>query len=152
ASHARVFRETQSWPRDSQRHCSIAVRGVGERSMRAKLFGVLAALACVAAIWGATYQAGLAKDETKMPAMAQGSMKMDHGPNVPAPDMVDNFRLVDQHLVSHDLYELGDAPAIVIAVQGNGCPIVRNTVADLEALKKQFAAQGVEFLMINPNM
>lgn len=63
---------------------------------------------------------------------------------------VDNFRLMDQHRQSHELYYYDDASAIVLMVQMNGCPIVRNLLTDLGALQEEYEDRGVEFAMINP--
>ncbi len=68
-----------------------------------------------------------------------------------AGDRVDNFRLLDQTGASHELHYLSDAKAIVLMVHGVGCPIVRQTLPELSAVRKQFAVQGVEFLLINSN-
>ena len=43
-------------------------------------------------------------------------------------DRVDNFRLVDAAGKAHELYYLSDMKAVVLMVQGNGCPIVRQAV------------------------
>ena len=43
---------------------------------------------------------------------------------------VDNFVLLDHKGDAHDLYYHKNASAIVIMVQGNGCPIVRNALTD----------------------
>ncbi len=66
-------------------------------------------------------------------------------------DRVDNFRLLDQNGASHELRYLSDAKAIVLMVHGVGCPVVRHSLPELVAVRKQFAAQGVEFLLINSN-
>ncbi len=66
-------------------------------------------------------------------------------------DHIDNFRLLDQTGTSHELRYLSDAKAIVLMVHGIGCPIVRQSLPELAAVRKQFASQGVEFLMINSN-
>ena len=65
---------------------------------------------------------------------------------------VDNFRLLDQNGASHELYYLSDAKAVVIMVHGNGCPIVRNTLPGLKEIRDRYRDQGVEFLLINPNL
>jgi thiol-disulfide isomerase/thioredoxin len=65
---------------------------------------------------------------------------------------VDNFRLTDETGKSHLLYALKDAPAVVLVMQGNGCPIVRKMTPDLEAIRARYAAKGVEFMMINSNL
>jgi mono/diheme cytochrome c family protein len=70
-----------------------------------------------------------------------------------SPDQhVENFELLDHAGVSHELYYLSDAKAVVFMVQGNGCPIVRNALPELKAIRDTYSAKGVEFLMINSNM
>jgi mono/diheme cytochrome c family protein len=66
--------------------------------------------------------------------------------------VVDNFRLTDETGRSHLLYARKDAPAVVLVMQGNGCPIVRNMTSDLRNLRDAYAAKGVEFMMINSNI
>lgn len=64
---------------------------------------------------------------------------------------VENFMLLDQHGDSHELYYYSDADAITLIVQGNGCPIIRNALPDLKALRDQFVEENVVFLMLNAN-
>ncbi|WP_262693547.1 redoxin domain-containing protein [Kordiimonas aquimaris] len=66
-------------------------------------------------------------------------------------DYVDNFTLLDHKGRSHELYYYSDAPAIVLMIQGNGCPIVRNAWSDYQAVRDQFLGQGVQFYMLNAN-
>lgn len=65
---------------------------------------------------------------------------------------VENFTLLDQNGDAHELYYYSDASAIVITVQGNSCPIVRNLLPDLKDVRQEYAEKGVEFLMINSNL
>ncbi|MBX9964013.1 MAG: redoxin family protein [Burkholderiales bacterium] len=67
-------------------------------------------------------------------------------------DRVDNFRLLDQNGVSHELRYLSDAKAVVLMVQGNGCPIVRQALPALRELRDSYRDRGVEFLLINSNL
>ena len=67
-------------------------------------------------------------------------------------DRVENFRLFDHAGGSHELYYHDDAKAIAFLVQGNGCPIVRNAMPRFKELRDEFAAQGVQFFMINSNL
>ena len=64
----------------------------------------------------------------------------------------DNFVLLDHKGDAHDLYYYNNSPAIVIMVQGNGCPIVRNALTDYNALREEFAANGTTFFMLNSNL
>ena len=68
------------------------------------------------------------------------------------PAHVDNFMLLDHRGDAHELHYYGDAPAIVLIVQGNGCPIVRNALADYRELSDAYAPKGVEFFMLNANL
>lgn len=66
--------------------------------------------------------------------------------------VVDNFRLLDQQGKSHELYYLSDMKAVVVMVQGNGCPIVRQALPALAEIRARYQAQGVEFLLLNSNL
>ncbi|MBM3846563.1 MAG: redoxin domain-containing protein, partial [Verrucomicrobia bacterium] len=70
-------------------------------------------------------------------------------PVVPRP--VKNFRLLDQNGASRELHRQKHHKALVLFVTGNGCPIARQTLPALRELKAEFAAQGVEFWLINSN-
>ena len=65
---------------------------------------------------------------------------------------VADFALADQHGVQHRLASYRDAAAVVLTVQGNGCPIVRNALPDLAAVRARFRDRDVAFLMINSNL
>lgn len=65
---------------------------------------------------------------------------------------VDNFALTDQTGTTHELFDDGDAKVIVLVVQGNGCPVVRNALIDLTAVRERLEGEPVRFLMINSNL
>jgi thiol-disulfide isomerase/thioredoxin len=65
---------------------------------------------------------------------------------------VDQFTLEDQHGATHNLEWLADKSAIVIMIQGNGCPIVRNAWPTYRELRDTYQNEGVEFLMLNSNL
>lgn len=65
---------------------------------------------------------------------------------------VADFALADQHGVQHRLASYRDAAAVVLTVQGNGCPIVRNALPDLAAVRARFRDRDIAFLMINSNL
>ena len=67
-------------------------------------------------------------------------------------EVVDNFRVLDQNGKSHELYYSSDMKAVVIMVQGNGCPIVRQAIPALKQIRDKYQAQGVEFLLLNSNL
>ncbi len=64
---------------------------------------------------------------------------------------IENFALIDQNDVFHELYYYSDKKAIVLISQGNGCPIIRKSINYLNDLKNKYAGQNVTFLMINAN-
>lgn len=65
---------------------------------------------------------------------------------------VQNFQLGDQRGQSHALYDLANKKAVVIMVQGNGCPIVRQALPSLAEVRAKYREQGVEFLLLNSNL
>ena len=65
---------------------------------------------------------------------------------------IEDFVLFDQHGEAHSLYHHREKSAVVIMIQGNGCPIVRNAVTDYKALRDRYADQGVHFMMLNANL
>ena len=66
-----------------------------------------------------------------------------------AAERVENFALLDHRGRFHELHDHRDARAVVLFVQGNGCPIARNAVPALDALRKAYAPRGVVFLGLN---
>jgi len=66
-------------------------------------------------------------------------------------ERVDDFALLDHAGRSHRLSSYGDREAVVLFVQGNGCPIARNTVPALRAVRDEWAPRGVAFLGLNAN-
>jgi peroxiredoxin len=69
--------------------------------------------------------------------------------DVALPTTVDDFRLTDQNLHSHELRQLGDASAVVLITQQNNCPVSRNNATAVKALQDEFAGKGVEMFMLN---
>ena len=67
-------------------------------------------------------------------------------------ERIENFVLLDQHGDAHNLHYHRDKSAVVIMIQGNGCPIVRNALTDYKALRDTYADQGVHFMMLNANL
>lgn len=64
---------------------------------------------------------------------------------------VDNFELKDETGKSHALSNMKDARAVVLVMQGNGCPIVRKLIPTLKQVAGQFADKNVKFFMLNAN-
>ena len=62
---------------------------------------------------------------------------------------VADFALLDHRGAHHRLYRHAASPAVVIFVQGNGCPIARKSVPVLRSLRDSFGPRGVVFWMLN---
>jgi hypothetical protein len=65
---------------------------------------------------------------------------------------VDNFVLLDHRGDAHELYYHQAASAVVVLAQGNGCPAVKNALADFKALRRDYESEGVKFFMLNSNL
>ena len=65
---------------------------------------------------------------------------------------VDNFVLLDHKGGGHELFYDKSAKAIVIMIQGNGCPIVRNAWPTFSDIRDRYEQKGVKFLMLNANL
>jgi len=65
---------------------------------------------------------------------------------------VRNFGLYDHDNGFHRLHYYDDAPAIVLYVHGNACPIVRKSVTRFEEIRESYEKQGVKFFMVNSNL
>ncbi|MBC7983388.1 MAG: redoxin domain-containing protein [Candidatus Obscuribacterales bacterium] len=67
-------------------------------------------------------------------------------------DRVDNFRLLDQQGMSHELYYLSDMKAVVLMAHDTSCKASRESVAQLSQLRDQYKARGVEVLMLDSSL
>jgi len=63
-----------------------------------------------------------------------------------------DYALYDEEGNLHRLSYYNDNKAIVLYVQGNGCPIIRNALDDLRQVIDEYTAKGVLFFMINSNI
>ena len=66
------------------------------------------------------------------------------------PAKIGDFALLDHQGKFHQLSWYSDQKAVVIFIQGNGCPITRNGALTLETISDDFAGEGVRFFMLNP--
>jgi peroxiredoxin len=67
------------------------------------------------------------------------------------PATIADFTLADQTGARHELYKMTDASAIVMILQGVGCPIVQQLTPDIKALQAAYEPKGVKFVMLNAN-
>ncbi|MEO0437885.1 MAG: redoxin domain-containing protein [Pseudomonadota bacterium] len=65
---------------------------------------------------------------------------------------VDNFTLIDHFGDAQELHYYRDMNAVVLVIQGNGCQIVRSSLADYRSLRDDYAEQGVQVFMLNSNL
>jgi len=110
--------------------------------------GFIALALCACGNDGASHAAG---DTHAAHAKAAGHEIAAEALPTKAIDYVENFVLLDQNGLSHELYYHADASAIVLMIQGNGCLIVRNAWSDLKAVRESFEGQDVKFMMLNAN-
>src|ERR1700744_112961 len=114
----------------------------GMRTMKRATIGILALLA------GAATLAACANDQSNS-AMAHGT---GAAATAAMPTRVDNFMLVDQNLEAHELYRLGDAPAIVLVTQQKGDAVTQKLAPQINKIAADYGAKRVEFMMINSSM
>jgi peroxiredoxin len=87
--------------------------------------------------------AALAIGLVRAPAAGGAAAAQEAGPRV------DDFALLDHAGRFHRLRDYADARAIVVFVQGNGCPIARGAVPVLNSLRAELEPKGVAFLALN---
>ncbi len=87
--------------------------------------------------------AGLAGVQTIAQAAAPPAMTAQH---------VDDFQLPDQNYLAHKLSRLQDAKAVVLISYAAGDAQIRADAPAYKALKAAYAAQGVEFVMLDSRL
>ncbi|MFT4998188.1 MAG: thiol-disulfide isomerase/thioredoxin, partial [Flavobacteriales bacterium] len=70
----------------------------------------------------------------------------------PISSAVDSFVLLDQNGEAQDLFYDKQSKAIVVMIHGNGCQIIRSILPDFNALRDEYEAKGVRFIMLNANL
>jgi peroxiredoxin len=86
------------------------------------------------------------------PAPAPEQQKAQQQAATDAPEIISNFTLADQDGKKHELFGYKDKKAIVIVMQGVGCPIVQKMTPDLKAVQAAYESKGVQFLLLNANI
>ena len=133
--------------------------------MSSKLAGLLATCGAILILAACADSGGTTEPapDTIEKTSAQSEMNVESGAakvthkfaTKTVPDMtdayVDNFMLLDHNGTAQELFKNYDAKAVVIMVQGNGCPIVRNLVSDYKSIRDEYEGKGVKFLMLNAN-
>jgi hypothetical protein len=64
---------------------------------------------------------------------------------------VPNFALLDYRGRNFELHRADASNAVVVVIAGNGCPIVRQSITKIRALRGKLATNGVAFWMLNAN-
>ena len=86
--------------------------------------------------------------------LASPALENNQGPELDhkgsRPGEVINFSLLDYNGKYYELRR-ADAKVVVLFFTGNGCPIARQCISKLRALRSKFSSQGVVFWMINAN-
>ena len=74
-------------------------------------------------------------------------------PPGPVPDdRINDYALYDSAGGFHRFSRYNNKKALVLFVQGNGCPIVRNYLSDLKEIVNTYRPKDVEFFMVNSNV
>jgi peroxiredoxin len=69
-----------------------------------------------------------------------------------APLKVADFQLNDQNGQPHRLHDLAGKSAVVLMMQGNGCPIVQKLTPTIKETVAEWTPRNVAFLMVNSNI
>lgn len=96
-------------------------------------------------------QASATKETDEQTVAASASTETATVDLVEVGDVVPNFTLGDQNGVEHELYALADSDAVVLIMQGNGCPIVQKMLPTIKDLDAEYSARNVTFMMVNSN-
>lgn len=72
-------------------------------------------------------------------------------PEAVADNRLNDYALFDANGGFHRLSRYNDSKAIVLWVQGNGCPIVRNALTDFNEIVSDYKDKGITFFMLNSN-
>lgn len=67
-------------------------------------------------------------------------------------DEVADFTLSDDAGKSHTLHDMASDKAVVILIQGNGCPIVRQAIPAYRGIRDEYQSKGVDFFLMNSNL
>lgn len=65
---------------------------------------------------------------------------------------VADFKLIDHEGKRHQLYGDATTKAVVVMIQGNGCPIARHAMHSLRDVRQAYESKGVEFMLLNANI
>lgn len=75
-----------------------------------------------------------------------------NNPSPVADSRHNDYALYDAQGVLHRMSYYNDSKAIILWVQGNGCPIVRNALTDFHAIASEYESKGFTFFMLNSNL
>src|SRR3954452_10162014 len=83
----------------------------------------------------------------------KGAFAAETATNEPArpPEQMVNFSLLDYRGKYYELKQ-ADARVVVLFFTGNGCPIARQSISKIRALRSKGAKQGVVFWMVDSNL
>ncbi|HEX3132893.1 MAG TPA: redoxin domain-containing protein, partial [Planctomycetota bacterium] len=82
-------------------------------------------------------------------AVSLGHGTLIAGETAATPAKVDDFALLDQHGEFQQLSRHSDAAFVVLFSFATGCPIVRQNIAEVQAIAGEFAAKGVRVACID---
>ena len=75
----------------------------------------------------------------------------NNNPKPIADSRINDYALFDEQGDFHRFSYYNDRTAIVLWIQGNGCPIVRNALTDFHKISTEYSEKGFVFFMLNSN-
>ncbi len=122
------------------------------RSMITRIVTATATAGIMLAMASACSKTDATAESPAPPRGAQATAVADHPDTTGKPvSVMPNFTLGDQNGKAHELYKITDAKAVVIFLEGVGCPIVQQMTPDLKDLQAKYEPKGVKWLMLNAN-
>lgn len=76
----------------------------------------------------------------------------DNSPKPIADSRQNDYAFYDEAGGFHRLSRYNNSKAIVLWVQGNGCPIVRNALTDFHQIVTDYSEENIQFFMLNSNI
>jgi peroxiredoxin len=80
------------------------------------------------------------------------SISCQEKPHAIADSRMNDYALYDEKGNFHRFSYYNNSKGIVLFVQGNGCPMVRNSFRDFNSVAEEYSPKGFQFFMINSNL
>ncbi len=112
--------------------------------------GLTVTVAVAALLWGTLWIFSTGAIKKAGPALAGNSSEAGNNQNA-GPTTAEDFHLLDQSGRSHFLHRQTKSKAVVLIATANGCPVIKEAIPRIKALRDRFGKEGVLFWMIDSN-